>query len=115
DDQDVVAVDDDRGVTVQHGGRPCDRRVDPLCDPLEFEETYRGGAACGRMDVVGNRPDESSPGDPARGRDEPGQFQPPQHLPPAGPTMPGSAICRRMGIVRAPMMVMIRLDTVMAV
>ena len=115
DDQDVIAVDDDRGVTVQHGGRPGDRRVDPVCNLLEVEETRRGGAARGRRDVVGEHPDESSPGDPTRGRDEPGQFQPPQHLPPAGPRGPGCAMRRRVGMVRTPMMVMIGLDTAMAV
>ena len=89
DDQDVVAVDDDRGVAVQHGGRLRDRGVDPVGDPLEVEEPRRGGAGRGRMAVVGDRPDESSPGEPARGRDEPGRLQPPQHLPPAGPRGPG--------------------------
>jgi hypothetical protein len=43
-DQDVIAIDHDRRVAVQHGGRPRDRAVDPLGDLLEVEEPGRGGA-----------------------------------------------------------------------
>ena len=63
-DQDVVAIDDDRRVAVQHGGRLGDRAVDAVGDLLEVEEPGRGGAARGRMAVVGERPDESPQGKP---------------------------------------------------
>ncbi len=41
DDQDVVAIDDDRRVAVQHGGRLGDRAVDAVRDLLEVEERGR--------------------------------------------------------------------------
>jgi hypothetical protein len=69
------------------------------------------------MAVAGDRADESSPGDRARGRDEPHLFQPPQHLAPADPVEPGlgGALRRSTDMVRAAIMVMIGLDAVVAV
>ena len=49
-------------------------RVDPVGDLLEVEEPGRGGAARGRMDVVGERPDESSPGKPLAAATSPASF-----------------------------------------
>ena len=46
-DQDMIAVDDDRRVAIQHGGRLGDRAVDARRDLLEIEQLGRGGAAGG--------------------------------------------------------------------
>ena len=77
DDQDVIAVDDDRRVAVQHGGRLGDRAIDAGCDLLEVEQPGRGGAGRGSLAVVCDRPDERPQGRPLAAAASPAVFNRP--------------------------------------
>ncbi len=74
-DQDVVAIDDDRRIAVQHGRAFRDRAVDTVSDLLEIEEPGRRGAGCGRLFVGCECTDRRSPPQAARGRGKPGGLQ----------------------------------------
>ena len=80
DDQNVVAIDDDRRVAVQHRGRLRDRAVDAVCDLLEVEERGLSLATRRRLVVVSNRPDQRSQRRAARGRDKSGGRHSTQNL-----------------------------------
>ena len=80
DDQNVVAIDDDRRVAVQHRGRLRDRAVNAVCDLFEVEERGLSLAARRRLVVVSKRPDQRSQWRAARGRDKPSGRQSPQDL-----------------------------------
>ena len=80
DDQNVVAIDDDRRVAVQHRGRLRDRAENAVCDLFEVEERGLSLAARRKLVVVSKRLDQRSQWRAARGRHKPSGRQSPQDL-----------------------------------